>query len=122
MIISVASGKGGTGKTTVAVNLALSIEDAQLLDCDVEEPDAHIFLKPDIKEIKSVSSMIPLIEKDRCSFCRKCAEFCAYNALFVIGPHPEKACVSRLLPESGTGRLLIGIWYQGAKIGSQKRR
>ncbi|RJS73631.1 MAG: 4Fe-4S dicluster domain-containing protein [Candidatus Syntrophoarchaeum sp. WYZ-LMO15] len=90
MIISVASGKGGTGKTTVAVNLALSIEDAQLLDCDVEEPDAHIFLKPDIKEIKSVSSMIPLIEKDRCSFCRKCAEFCAYNALFVIGPHPEK--------------------------------
>ena len=58
MIISIASGKGGTGKTTVAVNLALSLGDVQLLDCDVEEPDAHIFLKPKIEQ--EIPAIIPV--------------------------------------------------------------
>ena len=84
MIISVASGKGGTGKTTVAVNLALSLEDIQFLDCDVEEPNAHIFLKPEIKEKFPVSIPIPKIDENTCNFCGRCAEVCAYNAIAVI--------------------------------------
>jgi len=85
MIISIASGKGGTGKTTVAASLALSINsDVQFLDCDVEEPNAHIFLKPKIKRSKAVSIPIPKIDDSKCNFCGKCAEVCAYNALTVL--------------------------------------
>jgi len=84
MIISIASGKGGTGKTTVATNLALSIGKAQLIDCDVEEPNANIFLKAKIKEHEDVSVNIPKINKSKCNFCGKCSEFCVYNALAVV--------------------------------------
>lgn len=83
MIVSIASGKGGTGKTTVAVNLALSLRDVQLLDCDVEEPNVHLLLKPEINEVKPVCVSIPKINEKLCNHCRKCAEFCNYNALFV---------------------------------------
>lgn len=84
MIIAVASGKGGTGKTTVAVNLALSLGKVQLVDCDVEEPNVHIFLKPEIVETHPVKTVIPEIDKEKCTYCRKCSEICAYNALSVI--------------------------------------
>ncbi len=84
MIISVASGKGGTGKTTVAVNLALSIPNVQLLDCDVEEPNAHIFIKPSIKNRMPVFILVPEVDKTRCNFCGKCKEVCAYNAIAVL--------------------------------------
>jgi MinD superfamily P-loop ATPase len=83
LIISVASGKGGTGKTTVAVNLALSLENVQLLDCDVEEPNAHILLQPKIEETRLVYTRIPVISEELCDYCGKCSKFCAYNALFV---------------------------------------
>jgi len=83
MIISIASGKGGTGKTTVAVGLALSTENVQLIDCDVEEPNVHILLKPKIYEEKPVYSLVPHILEEKCSHCGKCAEFCQYHALFV---------------------------------------
>lgn len=83
MIISVASGKGGTGKTTVAVNMALSLKDAQLLDCDVEEPNAHLLLYPKIKETKPVYVRIPVIDEKKCDYCGECAKFCEYNAIFV---------------------------------------
>jgi len=83
MIVSVASGKGGTGKTTVAVNMALSLESVQLLDCDVEEPNAHILLHPETCETKPVYKSIPLIREGRCDYCGKCSEFCKYHALFV---------------------------------------
>jgi len=84
MIISIASGKGGTGKTTVATNLALSLKGVQFLDCDVEEPDAHIFLKPKIESRKTVSIPVPQVDEAKCNFCGKCAEVCAYNAIAVV--------------------------------------
>ena len=84
MIISVASGKGGTGKTTVATNLALSLKNVQFFDCDVEEPDSNIFLNAEIIESKEVKVMIPEIDKEKCNFCGKCSEFCRYNALAVV--------------------------------------
>lgn len=84
MIIAVASGKGGTGKTTVSTNLALSLKNVQFLDCDVEEPNANIFLKAKIKEHEEVSLDIPNIDKNICDYCGKCSDFCAYNALAVV--------------------------------------
>jgi len=85
MIISIASGKGGTGKTMVSTNLALSIEDdVQLLDCDVEEPNAHIFIRPEFFDKKSVLVPVPLIDYKKCTFCGKCASICAFNAIVVI--------------------------------------
>ena len=85
MKIAVASGKGGTGKTTVSVNLALSIDNVQYLDCDVEEPNAAIFLKPEISEQIAVEIPTPVIDEEKCDYCRKCAKLCAFNALVVLG-------------------------------------
>ena len=84
MILSIASGKGGTGKTTIATNLALTIENVQFIDCDVEEPNANIFLHATIKEHEDVCVSIPLIDTEKCDYCGKCSEFCAYNALAVV--------------------------------------
>jgi len=84
MILSVASGKGGTGKTTVAVNLALSVGNIQLLDCDVEEPNVHLFLQPELEEVEPVYLKVPRIDLERCDYCGECATFCKFNALFVV--------------------------------------
>jgi MinD superfamily P-loop ATPase len=81
MIISVASGKGGTGKTTIATNLALSHTNVQFFDCDVEEPNANIFFKAPTKTIKNVTVRIPKIVKNKCTYCGKCADFCVYHAI-----------------------------------------
>jgi len=87
MIISVASGKGGTGKTLVATSLALSLKAGhrvQLLDCDVEEPNAHIFLKADIVQRESVYVPVPVVDEERCTHCGRCVEVCAFNAIAVF--------------------------------------
>jgi len=90
MIIAVASGKGGTGKTTVAVNLALSINNVQFLDCDVEEPNAHIFLKPDIKKTEKAYIPVPEVNEKKCTYCGTCRRVCAYNAFAVIPPQKNR--------------------------------
>jgi len=85
MIISVASGKGGTGKTTVATNLALAMgEGVRFLDCDVEEPNGHLFLSPEITESRELSTFIPKIDEDRCTGCKKCSDICRFRALAVV--------------------------------------
>jgi MinD superfamily P-loop ATPase len=104
MIVSIASGKGGTGKTTVAANLALSLKAVQLLDCDVEEPNVHLLLKPRINEVKPVYVTIPEIKDELCNHCGKCAEFCEYNALFVS---PEKVLVFPELCHSCGGCVIV---------------
>lgn len=83
MIITVASGKGGTGKTTVAVNLALSIGRSNLLDCDVEEPNAHTLLHPSSLKTDLVTVPTPSVNQDKCTLCGKCAEICQFNSIFV---------------------------------------
>ncbi len=86
MIISVASGKGGTGKTTIATNLAVSIgSEVQVLDCDVEEPNAHLFLKPEIQHAETVSTPVPEIDKQKCSLCRKCVDICRFKVIAIAG-------------------------------------
>ena len=87
MMISVASGKGGTGKTLVATSLALSLKEThkvQLLDCDVEEPNDHIFIKPTITRSEKVAIPVPAIDEKKCTHCGKCSEVCAYNAIAVV--------------------------------------
>jgi len=90
MIISVASGKGGTGKTLVATSLALSLKDkfrVQLVDCDVEEPNDYIFLKPIIKRNEVVSLPVPMVNEEKCNYCGKCAEICVYHAIAMLSNH-----------------------------------
>ena len=85
MIISIASGKGGTGKTTVATNLALSLGSAvQLLDCDVEEPNAHLFIHPNFDQTETVTTPVPEIDMDKCTLCGKCGEICQFKAIAVV--------------------------------------
>ena len=86
MILSIASGKGGTGKTTVATNLAVCVDGpVQLLDCDVEEPNVHLFLRPTIEKTLPVTTPVPDIDLAKCDQCKKCMEICRFRAIAVVG-------------------------------------
>ena len=129
MIISIASGKGGTGKTTIAVNLALSLTKGtvQLIDCDVEEPNSHIFLSPSIHQVTSMGIPVPRIDESKCTYCGKCAQVCEYYAIAVILKnvlvfdelcHGCGAC-SYLCPEKAIFEVEreIGIIQEGSSDG-----
>ena len=128
MIISIASGKGGTGKTTVATNLAVSLKsDVQILDCDVEEPNSHLFIQPVIEKVKTITTPVPEVDMGKCSLCGKCGEICQFKAIVVIGDtvlvfhelcHSCGGCVL-VCPEKAiteTGREL-GVIEQGHRNG-----
>jgi MinD superfamily P-loop ATPase len=104
MKIAVLSGKGGTGKTFISVNLAAASPNAIYVDCDVEEPNGHIFFKPQEQNIQSVSVMIPVVDQNKCSGCRKCVEFCKFNALAYIS---EKVIVFDDVCHSCGGCVLL---------------
>ena len=95
MRIAIASGKGGTGKTSLAVSLALALQGDResqsedripplFLDCDVEAPDAHLFLHPKMEEEKDVELLIPVVDQDRCTLCGDCLTSCPHDALSFV--------------------------------------
>jgi len=88
MRIAIASGKGGTGKTTVATNLAwvaaMNGLAVAYLDCDVEEPNGHLFLKPAIKRRQPIEKLLPVVDFHRCTFCGRCSEVCRYGAMACV--------------------------------------
>jgi MinD superfamily P-loop ATPase len=132
MIISIASGKGGTGKTLVATSLALSLKDnvkVQLIDCDVEEPNAHIFLRPDITGSEDVRIPVPVVDEEKCTRCGKCAEVCVFHAIAVFGEHiltfPELChgcgacsylCPEKAITEEGRASGIVE-WGTAGSIG-----
>lgn len=86
MIVAVASGKGGTGKTTVAVNLARSLDaDVQLLDCDVEEPNARLFLRGEVEATREVTLSVPEVDEAACDGCGRCSQLCEFGAIVSYG-------------------------------------
>jgi len=88
MKIAVLSGKGGTGKTLVAVNLAAVAKEASYIDCDVEEPNGYLFFKPEHVQTEKIPVKIPIVDENLCNGCRKCVDFCKFNALAYINNKP----------------------------------
>ena len=89
MKIAVLSGKGGAGKTLTAVNLAIAAKNSIYIDCDVEEPNGRLFFKPENIKSEEVYSLIPSFDKEKCTGCRKCLDFCRFNALSFIRNKPK---------------------------------
>ena len=131
MKITIASGKGGTGKTTVAASLALSLAAERsplplFLDCDVEAPNAHLFLHPSLTEQQDVGLLIPVVDEAKCTHCGKCAEVCQYHAIVVLGQktlvfpqlcHGCGSCTA-LCPEAAIREVpdRMGVLERGAAL------
>jgi len=120
MKIAIASGKGGTGKTTIATNLASSIsqtgQKTQYLDCDAEEPNGHIFLKPDIEVREDVTVGVPEIDQQKCTGCGKCGQLCQYSAITCV---KGKVLVFEELCHSCGG--CMAICPEGAIVEKQRK-
>ncbi|MGM0509387.1 MAG: ATP-binding protein [Fusobacteriota bacterium] len=131
MKLAVLSGKGGTGKTTVSTNLAISLDNSVILDCDVEEPNSHLFLNPDIKETVNVKKEYPKVDMNKCTLCGKCGDFCNFNAIipakndvvvFKESCHScggcEKVCPSNAIsyPKREIGKIYIGETEYNSKL------
>jgi len=131
VIVAIASGKGGTGKTTVAVNLARVLNDIQLLDCDVEAPNVHLFLNPEIRETVPVTIPIPKVDLDKCDFCGVCKDVCEFHAILVakdtVLTFPElchgcggcsKLCPTEAIEEEDrpTGVVHMGV-FENIEVG-----
>lgn len=122
-VVAVASGKGGTGKTTIAVNLALVVCESgckvQYLDCDVEEPNGHIFLRPEITAKRQVTVNVPQVDLEKCTACGLCGEICQFGAILCI---KENVLVFEQLCHSCGGCIRIcpegAIVAKSQKIGS----
>ncbi len=132
MNIVVLSGKGGAGKTFIAVNLAEVFEGASYFDYDVEEPNGHLFFKPDIDEVLDVELDVPRVNHNLCSSCRTCVDFCKFNALLYISGkvkvfdnfcHSCDGC--RVLCSSGAIENIpktVGKVYIGQSLGTKVYR
>jgi MinD superfamily P-loop ATPase len=130
MIISIASGKGGTGKTTIATNLAVALApEAKLLDCDVEEPNDHIFIQPRITHTEEVGLKVPQVDMDKCSLCGRCGEICQFQAIVVVGKsvltfpelcHSCGGCLE-VCPEGAITEVdrAMGVFERGTRDGLQ---
>jgi MinD superfamily P-loop ATPase len=129
MIVSVASGKGGTGKTTVTASLAVAWpRPLMAVDLDVEEPNLHLFLKPEISQTEVVTLEVPDVDESKCTFCRKCAELCQFKAIAVMGKaimtfpemcHGCGGCMA-ICPEGaiGTTTRELGVMERGLARGA----
>lgn len=130
MIISIASGKGGTGKTTIATNLAVALAPGvKLLDCDVEEPNDHIFIQPRITYTEEVGLKVPQVDMSKCTLCGRCQEICQFKAIVVVGEsvltfhelcHSCGGCLE-VCPEGAITEVdrAMGVFERGTRDGLQ---